>query len=408
MKRLNTLAVQRAAKPGRFSDGAGLYLQVSRSKTKSWIFRYTIRGRAREMGLGPLTLVSLADARFKAADLRRLLWEGIDPIEQRDSNRTKERTAQARTLTFDECATRYIDAHRSGWKNLKHAEQWTNTLATYVSPHFGDLPVQEIDTTFIMKVLEPIWFIKTETADRVRNRIELVLAWATVRGFRSGDNPARWRGHLETLLPKRSSVRAVQHFTALPLSELGTFIACLKKLHGTAPRALEFQILTATRTGEAIGARWDEINLAEAIWVIPPTRMKAKREHRVPLSPRVISVLEDQALLRRDDFVFSGWRGQGPLSNNALLSVIKKRLGFSVTAHGFRSTFRDWAAEQTTFPREVAEAALAHRISDATEAAYRRGDLLLKRRAMMNDWAQFCSLPSSGLGTVVDLISKKA
>lgn len=406
MAKLNSLSIQRAKKPGLHADGNGLYLQVSRSGTKSWIFRFMLNKKARAMGLGPVDLVSLSEARIKSFECRRLLLEGTDPIEKRRLSRQEKALEAAKVVTFDECAKAYIEAHRSGWKNAKHASQWTNTLDTYASPVIGKLSIQSIDTALVMKVLEPIWREKTETASRLRNRMELVLAWATVRGFRVGDNPARWQGHLDHLLPKRSDVQRVQHFAALPFSEIGEFMARLRTLDGMASLALEFQILTATRPGEVFGARWSEFNMAEELWIIPPDRMKAKREHRVPLSTRALEILKAaQVHQMNDGFVFSGRSGKKPLSNGAFLALLKKRLGKSITAHGFRSTFRDWAAERTTFAREVVEMALAHTIKDATEAAYRRGDLILKRRVLMNEWSTFCSSRECQPGRVIEMNS---
>jgi integrase len=388
--KLNALAVQRAKETGRYPDGGGLYLQVSSVGTKAWLFRFTLAGRAREMGLGSIALVSLAEARAKALECRKLLHEGIDPIEAREARRKQQALASAKTLTFGECAKAYIESHRAGWKNAKHAAQWASTLETYAGPTIGRLPVQAVDTGLVMRVLEPLWREKAETASRLRSRIEIVLDWATVRGYRAGDNPARWRGHLDKLLPKRSSVKQVEHHPALPLKALSTFVTELQTQEGIAPRALEFLILTAARTGEVIGARWNEFDLAERVWIIPASRMKAKREHRVPLSPRAIEILETMRFLSAEPFVFPGLKTGKPLSNMALLAVLK-RMKYEITSHGFRSTFRDWAAERTNFPREVAEAALAHTLKDKVEAAYRRGDLFIKRQRMMNEWAKFCA-----------------
>jgi integrase len=293
-------------------------------------------------------------------------------------------------MTFDACAAAYIDAHKSSWRNAKHRDQWPNTLNTYASPVFGSLPVQAVDVGLVMKALEPIWKIKSETASRLRGRIEAVLDWATVRGYRKGDNPARWRGHLDKLLPARSKVQKVEHHSALPYGGLADFVAVLRGQDGIAARALEFLILTATRTGEVIGARWDEVDLGEKIWVVPAARMKAGREHRVPLSAVAAAILEEMKKIREGEFVFPGGKKGRPLSNMAMLAVLKRIGRSDLTAHGFRSSFRDWAAERTNFPREVAEMALAHTVGDKVEAAYRRGDLFQKRRQMMDGWARFC------------------
>jgi integrase len=322
--KLNTLTVQRTSKPGRYADGGGLYLQISELGTKSWLFRFMLNGKAREMGLGPVALVSLADAREKARDCRRLILNGTDPIEARKTKRTQQRLEEAKSVTFDHCAASYIEAHRTGWKNAKHAAQWESTLATYASPIIGRLPVQAVDTALVMRVLEPIWREKTETASRLRNRIELVLGWATVRGFRSGENPARWRGHLDKLLPKRSTVQPVEHHSALSIDEIGAFTEQLRSINGVSSRALEFLILTATRTGEVLGARWEEIDFERAMWTIPAVRMKAKKEHRVPLSPAALQILKAQREVKSGSHVFGIDRSDRPLSNMALLAVLRR------------------------------------------------------------------------------------
>lgn len=393
INRLTALAVtKKKKKPGYYPDGAGLYLQVSPSGSKSWIFRFMLAGKAREMGLGSLLGVSLEDARAKANEARAHLAAKRDPIAVRDAEEKARRLEAARALTFDQCATAYIQAHRGGWRNAKHADQWANTLQTYASPIFGKLPVQDVDTALVMKVLEPIWGTKTETATRVRSRIELVLDWAKARKYRAGENPARWRGHLSHLLPKRSDVKAVRNHPALPYTEAPAFLAALRVRTGVAAMALEFVILTAARVSEATHAQWSEIDLEAAVWTVPAVRMKAKREHRVPLSDAALKVLG--ALNRQDGgFVFPGWRVKRPITGAACLKLLRG-MGYSaLTVHGFRSTFRDWCAEQTNYPGEVAEAALAHTISDKTEAAYRRGDLFAKRKSLMKDWAQFCDRP---------------
>jgi integrase len=298
-------------------------------------------------------------------------------------------------MTFKACAEAYMAAHQAGWRNPKHRGQWTATLTTYVYPHFGDLPVQVIDVGLVMKAVEPIWTEKPETASRVRGRIEAVLDWATARGYREGENPARWRGHLQNLLAPRSKVRRVEHYAALPYSKIGGFMAELHRQEGVAARALEFAILTTARTGEVIGAHWDEIDIARRLWTVSADRMKAGREHRVPLSDRAVEIIAEMKKHRLDgqEFVFTGARG-GPLSNMALLMTLR-RMGYAaLTTHGFRSTFRDWAAERSEFPAEVAEMALAHVVGDKVEAAYRRGDLFEKRRQIMEAWCRFCSTSS--------------
>jgi integrase len=395
-KRLTALRVGKEKKPGLYSDGLGLYLQVRAGGAKSWIFRYRTNGKLRDMGLGSVTAVSLSQAREKSAACRSLRANGIDPIDAKREESAKSRAETSLAMTFEQCAAAYIEAHRAGWKNAKHTAQWTATLATYAYPVFGGQPVAAIDTSMVLKVLEPIWNTKTETASRVRGRIESVLDWARVREFRHGENPARWRGHLDHLLPKRSKVAAVKHHAALPYDEVPAFIASLHAEVGIAARALEFGILTASRTGEVLGARWAEIDVKAKVWTVPPERMKARRGHRVPLSDRAITILRQMQELPRDEFVFPGGKEKRPLSGMAFLMLLRRMKRDDLTAHGFRSTFRDWAAERTSFPREVAEMALAHTISDKVEAAYRRGDLFEKRRQLAEAWAAFCeSLPEN-------------
>jgi integrase len=387
---MSGLAVTRATEKGLYHDGGGLYLQVTASGAKSWIYRYMLDGRAREMGLGPLHVIPLSEARTRAAECRRLRLDGIDPIEARKGQRDRARLEAATAMTFDACATAYIEAHQAGWQNAKHRDQWRNTLSTYAGPVFGALPVQAVDVGLVMKVLEPIWHMKPETASRLRGRIEVILDWATVRGYRKGENPARWRGHLDKLLPARGKIRKVEHHAALPYRDIPSFMIALREQEGIACQALGLLILTAARTGEVIGARWDEFDLDERIWTVPADRMKAGKEHRVPLSDAAIAVIERLKERRIGDFIFPGGRVGKPLSNMAMLKLLDRMGWGDLTAHGFRSTFRDWAAEQTNFPREVAEMALAHTIGDKVEAAYRRGDLFEKRRQLMEAWANFC------------------
>jgi integrase len=388
--RLSAVEVKNAIEKGMHHDGGGLYLQVSAGGAKSWIFRFMLDGRAREMGLGPLHTIPLAEARKRAAECRKMRLDGMDPIEARSTQRGQKKLEAAKAMTFDACAAAYIDAHKAGWQNAKHREQWPNTLNTYASPVFGSVPVQAVDVGLVMRALEPIWQTKPETASRLRGRIEAVLDWATAREYRKGENPARWRGHLDKLLPARSKVRKVEHHPALPYDELADFVVELRRQEGIAARALEFLILTAARTGEVIGARWDEVDLEEKIWVVPAARMKAGREHRVPLSAAAVAILEEMKQIRESDFVFPGGKKGKPLSNMAMLAVLKRMDRGELTAHGFRSSFRDWAAERTNFPHEVAEMALAHTVGDKVEAAYRRGDLFQKRRQIMEAWARFC------------------
>ena len=375
-----------------YADGGGLYLQVSAARTKSWIFRYRMNGRKtpRDMGLGPVHTVTLAEAREKARDARKLILDGVDPVEAKRARKQAQALEAASAMVFKDCAEKYIAAHRAGWSNAKHANQWTSTLETYAYPVFGSLPVASIDTALMMKVLEPIWTTKTETASRVRGRIEAILDWATARGFRVGENPARWRGHLDKLLPARSKVQKVKHHKALPYTEIGAFMEKLRDQDGFAARALEWLILTASRTSETIGATWEEIVFEAKVWTVPADRIKGGKEHRVPLSPSALKIAKEMQKVKDGDYVFQGGKPGKPLSNNALLELLKRMDRRDLTAHGFRSTFRDWAAEQTNYPREVAEMALAHTIEDKVEAAYRRGDLFDKRKRLMDDWAKYC------------------
>jgi integrase len=402
--KLTALAVSRQSTPGRYADGGGLYLQVAAGGTKAWLFRYMRDGEARAMGLGPIDIVPLADAREKARECRRQLLDGADPIAARRDERQRKRAEAARGITFEECAEKYIAANKSGWRNAKHAEQWKSTLETYAYPVFGKLDVAAVDTVLVLKAIEPIWSTKTETAGRVRGRIESVLDWAKARKHRQGENPAQWKGHLDKLLPARSKVARVKHHPALPFAEISAFMADLRGRDGISPRALEFTILTAVRTNETIGARWSEIDLRARTWTVPAERMKGEREHKVPLSARAVAILAD---LPREahgsDFVFIGDVAGAHLSNMAMLTLLQNRMGHpDITVHGFRSTFRDWAAERTNYPNHVVEMALGHAIEDEVEAAYRRGDLFEKRRRLMNAWAEFCAT-TPARGAVVPL-----
>lgn len=390
--RLTALSVARLHEPGLYADGGGLYLQVVNADARSWIFRFMLNRRARSMGLGSLNTITLAEARVRAIECRKLCLDGIDPIERRAQVRVGQRLEAARAITFEVCAEFYIEAHKAGWRNERHVRQWRTTLAAYVYPVIGAIPVQHVDVGLVMQAIEPIWMTKTETASRIRGRIEAVLDWAAARGYRQGENPARWRGHLQNLLPRRSKVRRVAHHAALPYQDIRNFMSALQEQAGTAALALQFTILTATRTGEVTGARWEEINDAERFWTIPAARMKADREHRVPL-PDAAMLLLDHMKLMGSPFVFPGLRRALPLSKTAMLKVVERMGRTDLTVHGFRSTFRDWAAETTSFPSEVVEMALAHAVSDRVEAAYRRGDLFQKRRELMDAWANAC-MPS--------------
>jgi integrase len=389
--KLTALAVRRISKRGMHGDGHGLYLQVAEGGSKSWVLRYKVNGRPRHFGLGALHAVPLAQARIRAADARRLLLDGHDPIAARHAARAAARLANARTMTFDECAEAYIEAHRAGWKNAVHAAQWSSTLKMYVSPVFGSLPAQAIDTALVMRVIEPLWVKKPETAGRLRGRIESILDWARVRGYRTGENPARWKGHLDHLLPARNKVRKVEHHAALPYAEMGDFMIDLRQVDSVPARALEFAILTAARTGEVIGATWSEVDFTNAVWTIPGERMKGGKAHRVPLSDAALALLKGRQAISSEGYVFPGRNGGKPLSNMALLMMLRRMKRGDLTGHGFRSTFRVWCAEQTNFPSEVAEAALAHTVSDKVIAAYVRTTFFDRRRKLMQAWAQFTS-----------------
>jgi len=388
---LSALKIKQNLKPGMYVDGLGLYLKVGSGNSKSWIFRYRINGKLRDMGLGPLHTVSLAEARDKAEVCRVIRLKGLDPLEERSKEQQAKTIEAAVTITFEKCAETYIATHRDGWKNGKHAEQWTATLQTYVYPIFKDRPVTEIDDALVLKVLQPIWKEKTETASRVRGRIERILDWARVMKYRTGDNPARWRGHLDHLLPKRSRVTAIVHHAALPIDETPAFIQVLRREETVVARAFEFCILTATRTNETMGMRWSEYDEKTQLWTVPGTRMKAGRDHRIPLAERSQQILAAMQDIRINDFVFPGGVKERPLSSMAFLMLLRRLERNDITAHGFRSTFRDWAAERTDFPNEVVEMALAHTISNKVEAAYRRGDLFEKRRQLAETWASFCA-----------------
>ena len=388
INRLSQAAVDNAP-AGMHADGGGLYLHVNSKGAKSWIFRYMRDGRAREMGLGSLHTIGLKAARQRAGDRRRELLDGIDPLRVREAQRHQAQLDAAKAMTFTECAERYITAHKAGWRSHKSLDAWQGTLTAFVAPVFGKLPVQRIDTALVMKAIEPIWSTKPETAGRVRGRIEAILDYAAVRGWREGENPARWRGHLDKLLPKKTKVRAVEHHPALPFAELAAFMHSLRQENGNAARALEFAILTAARTGEILGARWQEIDRGAKLWTIPGNRMKGGREHRVPLSDAGLAILNKMPQGGLDDAVFPG-KGGRPLSNMAMLVLLRRMKRADLTVHGFRSTFRDWAAERTSFQNEVIEMALAHAVGDKVEAAYRRGDLFEKRRRLMEAWAGYC------------------
>jgi integrase len=406
INRLSPLTVK-SVPPGMYCDGGGLYLQVTKGTDgalhRSWLYRFAIAGRERQMGLGSFPTVTIAEARAKATDARKLVAARVDPIVRRNAQAASARASEATVMTFDECATAYVRSHRAGWRSPKHAEAWTMTLAKYVSPVFGGASVAAVDTALVTKALEPIWTAIPESASRTRGRIELVLDWATARGYRKGDNPARWRGHLDKLLPARAKMRKVKHHAALAHADLSAFLAVLRGRAGTAARALEFVILTAARSGEAIGAKWSEIDLAAKVWTVPAERMKAHREHRVPLSAPALALLEAMAESREGDAVFPGER-TAALSHMALTALLRRMKRRDITPHGFRATFRTWAGDCTAAQREVIEAALAHVVGDETERAYSRGDAFEKRRRLMDDWAAFCERPpATERGNVISM-----
>lgn len=400
--KLTALKLKALTRPGRYGDGAGLWLQVRDAQHRSWLFRYSIAGKPRQMGLGPFPDVPLADARETARQCRAAVRQGKDPIEERRSAKAAARDA-SRAMTFRQVVDRYLTAHEAGWRNAKHRYQWRATL-DLACKQIGGASVSGIATGDVMRVLDPIWRDKPETASRLRGRIESVLDYAAAHGWRTGENPARWRGHLAKLLPAPDKIAKVEHHAALPWSDIGAFMAELRDENGVAARALEFAILTAGRTGEVIGATWSEIDMHARLWTVPGDRMKAGREHRVPLSEAAMAVLKVMAPLRDDNaggWIFPGGRKDQHLSNMGMMMLLRRMKRGDLTVHGFRSAFRDWCAEATNHPREVAEQALAHTLADKVEAAYRRGDLFEKRRRLMEDWAGFCARAAATPANVV-------
>lgn len=373
------------AKPGKYSDGGNLYLIVSPTGSRKWVLRFTWRGKAKEMGLGSAIAVDLADARDRASAARRKISQGINPIDDRKRDNG--------IPTFGEMADSVRESLSAGFRNEKHKAQWKSTLETYAAA-LRAKPVDSIATDAVLAVLKPIWTTKAETASRLRGRIEKVLDAAKAKGFRQGENPARWRGHLDHLLPKPSKL-ARGHHAAMPYEEVAAFVGQLREREATAALGLEFCILTAARSGEALGARWSEIDLDKKIWSVPANRMKAGREHRVPLSLRAVAILRQLEQLKTSDFVFAGQARNKPLSNMAMEMVLRRMKIQGATVHGFRSSFRDWAGNVSNFPREVTETALAHVIGDKAEQAYRRSDALDKRRKLMDAWAEFCEVKAS-------------
>lgn len=392
---LSALEVRRIKIPGRHAVGGvpGLLLVVQASGSKSWMLRSTIGGKRRSMGLGSFPEVSLQRAREKAREAKDLIESGVDPVEEKQRLK-RELSKQSRSMTFEEAAEQFYKKKRPEFRSQKHAQNWISSVITHANPIIGNKPVEEIDLQDILSVLKPLWTEKTETATRLRQRLEGILNWATVSGYRVGDNPARWAGHLDAILPKPAKIKKVKHFPALPWREMGSFMVELRKREGMAARCLEFSILTACRSGEARFTTWDEIDFMSKTWTIPGDRMKSGKEHRVPLSEDAIYLLKDLPRFEGVPYVFASSQGK-PLSDMSV-SAVCRRMGVEAVPHGFRSTFRDWCAESTNFPREVAEMALAHSVGNAVEAAYRRGDLLQKRVALMDSWARFIRQPITG------------
>lgn len=398
-----TAAFVRSAPPGRYCDGDGLYLLVKKTGARYWVFRFRVNGgKPREYGLGRAgegrNAKKLAQAREEASALFRQVKVGTDPLAARDAAlaaaRAAEQEASINGITFREASQRYVENHKSAWRNPKHAGQWTSTLDNYAWPFFGEIPVRDITTEHVLAALEPIWSKIPETASRLRGRIEAILDFGKARGWRSGENPARWKAHLALILPARSKVASVKHHPALPWPEIGPFMQKLQGQSGTGARALQFAILTCARSAEVREAPWSEIDLENAIWLIPAVRMKGGREHRVPLSETALKILHEMRAARTLEnphaLVFPGQSGDGPLSDMTLTAVLKRMSRHDVTVHGFRSTFRDWVAELTAHPADLAEMALAHKIPVRVEASYRRGDMFMKRRQLMADWADYC------------------
>jgi integrase len=424
-ERLSSARVKHA-KPGMHADGGGLYLQVGAGKergqlNRSWLFRFRRAGRERQMGLGSLNTIGLAEARAAAEECRKLTREGKDPIEVRNASRASQHVAKAKSVTMEWCSVAYMATHEAGWRNAKHRAQWSSTLATYAYPIIGKLPVEAVDTGLVMQILQPLWTDKNETASRVRGRVEVILDWAKVNGHRGGDNPARWRGHLDHLLPARRKVRKGGHHPALPYAQIPEFVAELRRQEGLAAKCLEFTILTAARSGESRGIPWEgEIDITSKLWTVPGHRIKGERKHEVPMTAPALAVIEYMRSVRQNDYVFPGDKPDEPLSDMALTETIRRMNqarekagkppwvdpnegGREVVPHGFRSSFRDWAGEITNFPDSVAEAALAHAKGDKVEAAYQRGTMLQRRRKLMDAWARYCNTPAAVADNIVPM-----
>ncbi len=389
-KELTALAVSKLRRTGFHAVGGvnGLGLKVAKSGSRAWVLRKMVAGKRREFGLGGYPTISLASSRERARSMLDQLFQGIDPAESKRQVRSALAAQRARAVNFKSLAEQYISQHEASWKNAKHAAQWTSTLETYVYPVCGHMVAADIDTATVLRVLEPIWKEKTETASRLRGRIEAVLDYAAAKGLREGPNAARWKGNLALTLPAKRKISPVEHHPAIPVQDMPMFFKLLQQRKGTAARALEFLVLTAARSGEVRGAQWSEIDLNKKVWTVPAERMKAKREHRVPLSTQAITLLKSLPSKKTGGLVFPGSRATMKLSDMALPELMR-RMEVAAVPHGLRSSFRDWVGEETSFPREVAEMALAHSVGNAVEAAYRRGDLYEKRRLMMQLWADF-------------------
>jgi integrase len=390
----------------RDSEVRGLLLVIKSKTAASWLLRFQRNHREGYMGLGSCFDVPLKDARERARDARLKLSDGVDPLAAKRADKAKAALEAAKVLTFKQAATQFFDQHEARWQNAKYRSSFLNTLRDYAFPVIGGIAAGDVDTALVIRVLDPIWKTKTVTADRVRNRIELVLGWATVRGYRTGDNPARWRGHLQTHFPPRGKIAKTQHHAALPYSEVPGFLAKLRTHSVVSAKALEFTILTAARTGEVTGAQWDEFDLDGKVWTVPAARMKAGKEHRVPLSAPVIELLKALPTETDNDNVFIATNGGiSSMTMHALLRRLDANA--TMTVHGFRSSFRDWAAERTAVPQVVAEMALAHTVGNAVEAAYRRSDLFDKRRKLMDAWATYCTTPVASGAKVVPMRKAK-
>lgn len=392
--KLNETQVKNLKLLGLHCVSERLYLSIKESGSKNWIYKYRLNGKSREMGLGVYPLKTLAKAREEVLEYNKLLSSVIDPIDYRNKARQAVKLESAKSKTFKDCAEAYIKSHKDAWKNKKHLYQWNATIQTYAYPVIENMPIQDVDVASVMKILEPIWKTKSETASRLRGRIESIIDWATAHEFRKGENPARWRGHLKNLLPSTSKIAKVVHLAALDYEKMSSFMAELGARTEIAARALEFVILTATRTSETRNAKWSEFDFSKRVWTIPAERMKMGKEHKVYLNDKLLSILEQMKEIKAGDYVFFGRNSSNPLSDMAMLMLLKRMKYEDITVHGFRSSFRDWAAEKTNFSREVAEASLAHAIGDKVEAAYRRGDLFEKRQQLMEAWAEYCHKPN--------------